>query len=63
MSGLNEAKKKKLFINKCNQTLKENPSTIKAVRETHYKNAQSAWLDGTIATPGNVQSYSKYNQY
>ena len=22
-------------------------------------NAQSAWLDGTIATKGNVQSYSK----
>ena len=35
--GINEAKKKKLFINKCNEILKENPSTIIGVQETHFK--------------------------
>ena len=35
--GINDAKKKKLFINKYNETLKENPSTIIAMQETHFK--------------------------
>ena len=34
--GINEAKKKNLFINKCNEILKENPSTIIGVQETHF---------------------------
>ena len=32
-----EGKKKKLIINKCNEMFKENPSTIIAVQETHFK--------------------------
>ena len=35
--GIIEVKKKKLIINKCNEIFKENPSTIIAVQETHFK--------------------------
>ena len=34
---INKAQKKKLFINKCHELLKDNPSTSIAVQETHFR--------------------------
>ena len=35
--GMEEVKKKKIIINKCNEMFKENQSTIIALQETHFK--------------------------
>jgi exonuclease III len=35
--GMVKAAKKKLIINKCSEIFKENPSTILAFQETHFK--------------------------
>ena len=56
--GMIEVKKKKLIINKCHESFKENPSTIIGVQETHFKENDSS-LDCNVWSSFCSFSYSR----